>query len=1419
MVIFHAVAMVLSPKKFILRGMKGISAVVGGSSLVLISLLSWHPLRSRCYEMFLRLHQTLAAVLVVSALLHISSELVPRIYIYVGLGIFATTVTAEALILGRRNGIFIGIFTKVRWARLPRVGEIFKYPVDTISDGDKNPVQFMIHCLEPLQIEAGQYINVWLGSLGIMQTHPFVVASWTGNQQTKLMLIIEPRRGWTKRLHSKAIAVSGQTAGLGRVLFTGPHGVSIPVGDYEYLFMVASGYGIVAQLPLLERLVHGVLAREARALRICLVWEFEDTDLYDAVVPILNWVLDEPQKLGKNCALTISLYSKQWGGGKLGQRAMIHDTCLPLQAAFDAEILLMDARKMGENEAAQNAMEKRAQKIERGREEIINKRAGRFRRGQGDVTNEVRQPDEELDELETLTVCTKSPRMLITVSASTKIRDELRLILQVDVSAVPDYVAHVELRPLIDIFRQKKRIVIIAGAGISASAGIATFQDLPVKGRDVFSMNSYNDDASTTLLNETMCRMYSSIRSASPTQFHHVIAELAKEGRLHRLYTQNIDGLDTQLPSLGTKIPLPEKKPWPTTIQLHGDLRTVKCQGNPTHLGSFNPELFKEAALPCCAICKNSEGERTRHIPLMRPRVWLYDDYDYADTTAIAMVSASDLRSKPDAVIVVGTALKVESRRKFAIDMCAAVRKCGGLSVWINLKPPPQPLKCFDIVIKGDSDTIAMHVSSWWLKDCPHIISNASIKYLQDKYKLFIARSTEEACMLLEQDQKRDPTTLGTTQNILLDSGEAAKLSTFKAINHDASKATPALPHKTIRTQAPSSIILPKTSSVSSIIPPLRQSTSSIVPHLLSSASQSQTVQASASNVSLKPVSAPVAVLKQTSASNASLISASQTSQLPKPVLLSATGPSAAISAYSSPDIVPKITPGWELETSRRLDSVIVKGINIRDRKSSSVLTTITNLGYKANIASSLWRLKHGECLDDEVINAYIELLQRSNLPQGQHIQPTFILKMSLERPWTSFLKLTRTGKYSIYIPINHAFHWTLAVIKSQEKGATVKWEYYDSVGGEPPQVFLDWINNWFPDQKRVSALANPKQNNEADCGLFVLLGIRLMASGQPHLSNQQTRAIIPKFRNIVLAELLTLSLNPSSAQLEEFKRREALAHRPLSQKEPAKGKNDASASLFVSPSPPILIESDTSDDFSKSEHELDQTSPLSTSGGFNQKETPAEMANSFGEETYIVKTLRAAVITQRALQKCQDGSEIKSIKLNHLWTMISTEKRALRQRHIHYEFSRQFWAEMKKMDRTPQQRGPVPKPIISRVMKELEISDMANWKFVLQRARRASIWTELADIFKDYLDYPSVALCAVPNATYSLETLTLANRKIFLEAIRARVRKPGNEVLTRLKVASPLYMALMNGRLPTDVLSIESNKHLLFEETVKLSH
>ncbi|PVH67378.1 hypothetical protein DL98DRAFT_643971, partial [Cadophora sp. DSE1049] len=317
LVLFHVLAVFVSHTAFSLRGIANLSAVVSGASLGLIILMSWSwsPLRRWAYEIFLRLHQLLAAIVAISALLHVPSALFPRLYFYISLAIFTATVVYEGISLLYRNGVV----ARAKGRKLPRVGEVFKYP----GDDDNSPVQLTITPQEPLRMDAGQYVNIYIPSVGLrsfifMQTHPFVVASWTGKRQTKLELVIEPRRGWTKLLQSHASHASGQSGKLGRVIFTGPHGTAVPVANYEHIFMVASGYGIIAQLPLLERLVQGTLAREVRARRICLVWEIEDisesdifqvncpaqgfyTGLYEAIYPLFNWVLIEDRKLGDNC--------------------------------------------------------------------------------------------------------------------------------------------------------------------------------------------------------------------------------------------------------------------------------------------------------------------------------------------------------------------------------------------------------------------------------------------------------------------------------------------------------------------------------------------------------------------------------------------------------------------------------------------------------------------------------------------------------------------------------------------------------------------------------------------------------------------------------------------------------------------------------------------------------------------------------------------------------------------------------------------------------------------------------------------------------------------------------------------------------------------------------------------------------------
>jgi NAD(P)H-flavin reductase len=110
-----------------------------------------------------------------------------------------------------------------------------------------------------------------------------MVTSWEAGPQKSLDLFIEPRRGLTLELfyHTKAReselfyhAKDKESTGF-LILFTGPHGKSIPVDKYETILMVASGFGIAAQLPYLRRLVHG-FNRDLCVRRVHLVWQIRD---------------------------------------------------------------------------------------------------------------------------------------------------------------------------------------------------------------------------------------------------------------------------------------------------------------------------------------------------------------------------------------------------------------------------------------------------------------------------------------------------------------------------------------------------------------------------------------------------------------------------------------------------------------------------------------------------------------------------------------------------------------------------------------------------------------------------------------------------------------------------------------------------------------------------------------------------------------------------------------------------------------------------------------------------------------------------------------------------------------------------------------------------------------------------------------
>ncbi|KAF1984808.1 DHS-like NAD/FAD-binding domain-containing protein [Aulographum hederae CBS 113979] len=300
-----------------------------------------------------------------------------------------------------------------------------------------------------------------------------------------------------------------------------------------------------------------------------------------------------------------------------------------------------------------------------------------------------------------------------------------------------------QLDRLLNVLHRRRKIVVIAGAGISVSAGIPDFRsstglfnslksqhNLKSSGKDLFDASVYRDGVSTSTFHDMVRQLSKETKSAKPTAFHHLLATLAQEGRLLRLYSQNVDGLDTSLPPLATQIPLPSKpkttktdpsdKPekfdWPKTIQLHGGLDKMVCT-KCSALSDLDAELFQGPVPPLCKACEAMDnartayaGKRSHGIGCLRPRMVLYNEHN-PDDEAIGSVTTADLRTRPDAVIVAGTTLKVPGVRRIVREMCGVVRdRKDGVTVWINNDPEPvgKDLEnCWDVVVRGPCDEVA----------------------------------------------------------------------------------------------------------------------------------------------------------------------------------------------------------------------------------------------------------------------------------------------------------------------------------------------------------------------------------------------------------------------------------------------------------------------------------------------------------------------------------------------------------------------------------------------------------------------------------------------------------------------------------------------------------------------------------------
>ncbi|KAH8697295.1 DHS-like NAD/FAD-binding domain-containing protein [Talaromyces proteolyticus] len=303
-----------------------------------------------------------------------------------------------------------------------------------------------------------------------------------------------------------------------------------------------------------------------------------------------------------------------------------------------------------------------------------------------------------------------------------------------------DQLAQIDL--LVKTLRTHRKIVVIAGAGISTSAGIPDFRsssglfksvqkkhNLKASGKLLFDAAVYRDDSLTASFHEMVRTLSKEAADSTPTAFHHMLARIAQDNRLSRLYTQNIDCIESSMPPLATQVPLAPKAPWPRCIQLHGSLKMMVCQ-KCRHLSEFDGTLFEGPDAPACPACTETDdlrtttGQRSHGVGKMRPRIVLYNEHN-PDEEAIASVMNTDIRSRPDAVIVVGTSLKIPGVRRLVKSLCKVVRsRRNGVAMWINNEPPvgKEFEDCWDLIVKGNCEEVARLASlKKWNDDSPDV--------------------------------------------------------------------------------------------------------------------------------------------------------------------------------------------------------------------------------------------------------------------------------------------------------------------------------------------------------------------------------------------------------------------------------------------------------------------------------------------------------------------------------------------------------------------------------------------------------------------------------------------------------------------------------------------------------------------------
>jgi NAD-dependent histone deacetylase SIR2 len=234
--------------------------------------------------------------------------------------------------------------------------------------------------------------------------------------------------------------------------------------------------------------------------------------------------------------------------------------------------------------------------------------------------------------------------------------------------------------------------------------------DTVLKGQELFDATLFRNEKTIKCFYTFMGELRALIKKAKPTPTHKFIKSLTTNGQLLRYYTQNIDCLEEREDKRykeGSKIPAEQ------LVQLHGTMKEVRCTLCSAKY-DFTDEYestFRQGGAPACPQCEDLDAERTRlgkrqlAIGTLRPSIVLYNE-EHPEGESIGQKQVSDLKKKPDLMIVMGTSLKIPALKKFIKQAARVIHsKPGGMVVFVNRTSPSKEWeKIFDYEVLGDSD-------------------------------------------------------------------------------------------------------------------------------------------------------------------------------------------------------------------------------------------------------------------------------------------------------------------------------------------------------------------------------------------------------------------------------------------------------------------------------------------------------------------------------------------------------------------------------------------------------------------------------------------------------------------------------------------------------------------------------------------